>query len=134
MTWQQIRSEFVRQDHPHLRAAWYRDTTPRGGGELMVWLDPADRVVAFQLSREEWPSLRHYVAEWQTGSAPRIGHVEEDEPQPTRRVRPAPIMRFGAGRDPDAAARLLNYFRANAHAVEPSHRGVIASVLGEAAA
>jgi hypothetical protein len=134
MVWQQIRTELVRQDHPDLRAAWYRDTTSRGGGELMVWLDSGGRIVAFQLSREEWPSLRHYVAEWQSGSAARIGLVEEEAPGAARKVRPAPIMRFGSRPDPDAAARLLTYFRDNAGAVDPTHRHLIDSVLGEAAA
>ena len=134
MSWQQINPRFVRQDHPGLRAAWYRDTAPRGGGELMVWLDPGDRVVAFQLSREEWPSMRHYVAEWQQGEALRTGKVDE-EPRRTRPgIRPAPIMRFTPHPDSDTAAQLLTYFRQNADTVNPTHRHHITSILGEAAA
>jgi hypothetical protein len=134
MAWQQINPRFVRQDHPGLRAAWYRDTSDRGGGELMLWLDPLDRVVAFQLSREEWPSLRHYVAEWQAGSALRVGKVDEDAPSSRPRIRSAPVMRFGPRSNPTDATHLLNYFRENAHAVKPAHRTLITSLLGEAAA
>src|SRR5688572_22794234 len=134
MAWQQISPQFVRQDDPRLQAAWYRDTAPRGGGELMVWLDPQDRIVAFQLSHEEWPSMRHYVAEWHAGAAARIGHVDEGEPTRRPRMRPAPLMRFGTGRNPDAADRLLRYFYDNAASLRPQHRQVISSVLGEAAA
>ncbi len=134
MTWQQISPKFVRQDHPHLRAAWYRDTSERGGGELMVWLDPQDRIVAFQLSLEEWPSLRHFVAEWRAGAAARIGHVDEDEPRHSPGIRRAPIMRFGRSEDREAADLLLRYFHDNAGSLCPQHRQVISSVLGEAVA
>jgi hypothetical protein len=134
MSWQQINPRFVRQDHPGLRAAWYQDTTVRGGGELMVWLDPHDRVVAFQLSREEWPSMRHYVAEWQEGAALRTGKVDEEPRHSRPGLRPAPIMRFTTHPDTETATRLLTYFRQNATPVNPHHRQLISSVLGEAAA
>ena len=137
MPWQQINPRFVRQDHPHLRAHWYRDTSERGGGELILWLDPLDRVVAFQLSLEEWPSLEHYVAEWQEGSAVRFGTVDEDPPADRPGLRPAPILRFPTTPDhaPElAATRLLTYFRENAGAIRPLHRQHISSILGEAAA
>ena len=136
MPWQQINPRFVRQDHPHLKAAWYRDDTTRGGGELMLWLDPKDRVVAFQLSLEEWPSLDHHVADWQEGSALRIGTVDEEPPTDRAGIRPAPLLRFAHPDQPDAtesASRLLAYFRANAHTVPAKYRHHITSILGEAA-
>ena len=137
MPWQQIHPRFVRQDHPHLRAAWYRDTSPRGGGELILWLDPQDRVVAFQLSLEEWPSLEHHLAEWQEGAALRIGTVDEEPPGDRVGLRPTPIIRFPGPRDsspPVSANRLLHYFRQNAEAVHPKHRHQITHILSEAAA
>ena len=141
MPWQQIHPRFVRQDHPHLRAAWYRDTSERGGGELILWLDPKDRVVAFQLSLEEWPSLEHHVADWQEGSALRIGSVDEEPASDRPGLRPTPIIRFPGPRDAASAsvsaasaARLLTYFRENAHAVPTKHRHQITSILSEAAA
>ena len=137
MPWQQIHPRFVRQDHPHLRAAWYRDTSLRGGGELILWLDPADRVVAFQLSLEEWPSLEHHVADWQEGSALRIGSVDEEPASDRLGLRPSPIIRFPTPRTPSPpanATRLLRYFRQNANAVHPKHRYQITHILSEAAA
>ena len=137
MPWQQIHPRFVRQDHPHLRATWYRDTSERGGGELILWLDPQDRVVAFQLSLEEWPSLQHHVADWQEGSALRIGTVDEEPASDHPGLRPTPILRFpnSPTNEPrDSATRLLDYFRQNAHTIHPNHRHQIALILSESAA
>ena len=137
MPWQQIDPRFVRQDHPDLRAAWYRDTTPRGGGELILWLDPRDRVVAFQLSLEEWPTLEHYVAEWQEGAALRIGTVDEEPPADRRALRPTPILRFPTAQSAapaSIASRLLTYFRDNAAPIKPTHRHQITTILSEVAA
>jgi hypothetical protein len=103
----------------------------RGGGELILWTDHAGRVVAFQLSHEPWPRPHQYVADWRAGSALRIGEVEEDEPTSRARVKPAPVMRFGPGTDPQAAGSLLRYFRANAAALPLEHSRLIATVLGE---
>src|SRR5688572_20569511 len=136
MPWQQIHPRFVRQDDPNLRACWYRDISPRGGGELILWLDPRDRIVAFQLSLEEWPSLEHHVAHWQEGSALRIGTVDEEPPADRPGPRPAPLLRFPSSQQdaPSAsAARLLSYFRENAASVEPAHRHHISSILAESA-
>jgi hypothetical protein len=133
--WQQINPRYVRQDHPNLNAAWYRDDSPRGGGELILWLDARDRIVAFQLSLEEWPSLEHFVADWQEGSALRIGTVDEEPPSNRPGLRPAPILRFpDSDLPPDTATRLLTYFRENASAIKPKHRTQITSILSESAA
>ena len=133
--WQEINPRYVRQDHPNLRAVWYRDTSPRGGGELILWLDARDRVVAFQLTLEEWPSLDHLVADWQEGSALRIGTVDEEPQSSHPGVRPAPILRFPeSDSSSDSATRLLAYFRENATAIKPNHRTHITSILSESAA
>ncbi|HET7767459.1 MAG TPA: hypothetical protein VFN74_01715 [Chloroflexota bacterium] len=137
MPWQQIHPRFVRQDHPHLKARWYRDTSERGGGELILWLDPTDRVVAFQLTLEEWPSLEHHVAHWEEGSALRIGAVDEEPASDRVGLRPTPIIRYPTPREgasPESASRLLDYFRQNADTVHPKHRHQITSILSEAAA
>jgi hypothetical protein len=138
VAWQQIHPRFVRQDHPHLRARWFRDDTNRGGGELILWLDPKDRVVAFQLSLEEWPSLEHHVADWHEGSALRIGTVDEEPARDHAGIRPTPIIRFGSRHEStpavQSAARLLGYFRQNAQAVPARYHTQITSILAEAAA
>lgn len=131
MAWQQVSPRYVKQDYPHLRADWYCDSVPRGGGELMVWVNGEGRIVAFQLSHEEWPAMRHYIAHWNTGCGLRTGRVDEGGNR--RWVRkPAPLIRFSALPDPDAARRLLDYFRENAASLEPQQRRIITAVLGEA--
>ena len=108
MAWQQINPSYVRQDFPGLRAAWYRETSSRVQGDLMLWTDPLDRVVAFKLSHEEWPSLRQHHAEWRLGKAPAV--------------------------ESQRAERLLDYFHVNATALRPEHRRQIQYILSEGAA
>ncbi len=131
MAWQQVSPRYVRQDYPQLHAQWYCDSVPRGGGELMVWVDGDGRIAAFQLSHEEWPAMRHYIAHWNTGCGLRTGMVDDGVSR--RRVRkPAPLIRFSDPPDPEAARRLLEYFRENASPLEPQQRLTITAVLGEA--
>ena len=98
-----------------------------------MWLDDVGRLVGFQLNRQEWPSLRHYVADWRAGSDVRIGEVDEgDHSASSLGVKPAALLRFPRLPDSRAAGRLLGYFRQNADALDPLHRQVIAAILGEA--
>lgn len=131
MTWRHVDPKFVRQDDPQLRAEWYSDWAERGGGELMMWLDRGGRVRAFQLSHEEWPSLKHYVAAWQSGTGLRVGEVDEGDRARSLSRLHAPVMRFAPVADSRAAGRLLEYFRSNADALEPLQRTTISAVLGE---
>lgn len=135
MTWREINLKFVRQDVPDLRAQWFRDSVERGGGDLMVWLDQNGRAVRFKLTHLEWPSLRHYEAEWQAGSGVwvRQHRLPSVVARPQHATVPAVSDDDRAkGRDPDAAWHLLRYFRSNAAAIDPVPQRTIIAVLGEA--
>ena len=132
MTWREINPRFVRQDYPHLRARWFCDTSSRGGGHLFFWQDARGRVVGFKLTREEWPSLHRYEAEWQVGRRPWITE-EEMAPsgyRPARLAVPA-LAEHPPGRQARAAWRLLTYFQENASLLPADQRRTIKAVLGE---
>ena len=77
MPWQQIDRQFVKQDQPGFETVWFWDTTDRGGGELLLWLDGTGAIGGFQLSYEQWPSGRHYVCQWRQSSGLQTGLVDE---------------------------------------------------------
>jgi hypothetical protein len=127
--WQKIEGQYVKQDQPGLHTRWFWDTTDRGGGELVIWVDDSDAVQGFQLSYEQWPSGRHYVAQWSAGSRLQVGTVDEGTTSGVRMRKQSAIMRFSDEPDPKVTALLQRYFRTNASILDDSHRESISSVL-----
>lgn len=129
MPWQKIEGQYVKQDLPGLQTRWFWDTADRGGGELVIWVDDADVVQGFQLSYEQWPSGRHYVAQWLAGSHLQVGTVDEGSTSGVRMRKQSAIMRFTDQPDPKVTALLRRYFRTNASILDDAHRESISGVL-----
>jgi hypothetical protein len=130
--WQQIDRQFVKQDRPGCETVWFWDTTDRGSGELLLWLDSANEIVAFQLSYEQWPSGRHYVCQWRRVTGLQTGVVDEGS-RGVRLAKQSAIMRFTDVVDKKVIALLTRYFRANASSLSSPFRELIGSVLSAAA-
>ncbi len=131
MPWQKIEGQYVKQDQPGLDTRWFWDTTDRGGGELVIWVDDTDVVQGFQLSYEQWPSGRHYVAHWSAGSDLQVGTVDEGSTSGVRMRKQSAIMRFTHQPDPKVTALLQRYFRTNASILDDAHRESISGVLND---
>lgn len=133
MPWQQIDRQYVKQDEPGLETRWFWDTTDRGGGELLLWVDPLGLIQGFQLSFEQWPSGRHYVAQWRPGPGLQTGVVDEGDPAAMRLRKQSAIMRFTDKVDSKVLSLLTRYYRSKASILPDDHREVIGTILAEAA-
>lgn len=132
MPWQQIDRQFVKQDQPGFETVWFWDTTDRGGGELLLWLDSDGEIDGFQLSYEQWPSGRHNVCQWKRSSGLQTGLVDEGSGG-MRLAKQSSIMRFSDVVDQKVLALLTRYFRSNASILSDPFRELIGSVLTAAA-
>lgn len=132
MPWQQIARQFVKQDLPGFETVWFWDTTDRGGGELLLWLDSSGRIDGFQMSYEQWPSGRHYVCQWRQASGLQTGLVDEGAGN-MRLAKQSSIMRFSDEVDQKVLSLLTRYFRANSSILANPFRELIGSVLSAAA-
>ena len=124
---------YVRQDDPELQASWFRDDRSVGGGELMIWVDQDGRLRAFQLSHEEWPGNREYMAHWTAGTQVQVGRVDPGEGH-AGRFKMSPTISFFPDVPPPVVRLLVTYFEANAALVDPQYRRVILTVLRESLA
>jgi hypothetical protein len=138
MPWQQISPQYVRQDQSGFRIACFRDVAAHCRGELLLWMDWQDRIVAFQLFHEARPTSPVHRAEWCSGTELRIGMAKDQRMSDRSTGRNPSVMarltvkgKDGDGRDPEVAGQLLAYFQANAMALESKHRRVIHWILGE---
>ena len=132
MPWQQIDRQFVKQDQPGFETVWFWDTTDRGGGELLLWLDGTGAIDGFQLSYEQWPSGRHYVCQWRKSSGLQTGLVD-DGGGGMRLAKQSSILRFSDVIDQKVVALLTRYFRANASILSDAFREFIGAILVAAA-
>lgn len=132
MPWQQIDRQFVKQDQPGFETVWFWDTTDRGGGELLLWLDGTGVIDGFQLSYEQWPSGRHYVCHWRESSGLQTGLVD-DGGGGMRLAKQSSILRFSDVIDQKVVSLLTRYFRANSSILSDPFREFIGSILRDAA-
>ena len=132
MPWQQIDRQYVKQDQPGFETVWFWDTTDRGGGELLLWLDSSGSIDGFQMSYEQWPSGRHYVCQWRQASGLQTGLVDEGGAG-MRLAKQSSIMRFSDVVDQKVLSLLTRYFRANSSILADAIRELIGSILSSAA-
>ena len=132
MPWQQIDRQFVKQDQPGFETVWFWDTTDRGGGELLLWLDGTGAIDGFQLSYEQWPSGRHYVCQWRQSSGLQTGLVDEGGGA-MRLAKQSSILRFSDVIDQKVLSLLPRYFRANSSILSDAFREFIGAILSAAA-
>lgn len=130
MTWIEVNPRYVRQDDPALQASWFRDDRSVGGGELMMWVDRAGRLTAFQLSHEEWPGNREYLAHWRSGERLKFGTVDSGEGGPGA-FKMSPTINFNRVPSAEALGELVTYFQTNATLVDEQHRSIILRLLQE---
>jgi len=130
MAWQRIDSRYLHHPDAFHRARWYRD--PNGGGDLLLWVDQADRVTGFHLTqaRRIKQQVVELAAVWQEGAALSLGLVDSGEREGGRAKR-SPVIRRLPALDPELVRGMLAYLEQEAAAgpVEPQYAQAVAAVL-----
>ena len=127
MAWFRIDPRLLKQDDPQRRTVMYWDDGPLDRGELLLWMDQAGNVTAFQLAHAKFLASREYLAEWHRGGTLRLGEVAGEGG--AARFKTAPTVRYGA-LDESVLGQLREYFARNAEALEPREREAVAAALG----